>query len=208
LDNFIEEYIKTVLFSNQDLVNKLINNTNEIIQNLEKDITNCETLTSNILKYIEKNESFLKYSRSKFENDRKLITFINGTLSLYFMFKKMSTAEKYLTEYALKNNFPQSKIKSDKNIFQRIDKIISNLESCSKLTFSKIFDQTVLLKYKTFITPAESVLKSSKVCNICLNKLEDEAFTNLFSYDFHISCINYWLNAVKITETNCSPFKI
>jgi hypothetical protein len=47
-------------------------------------------------------------------------------------------------------------------------------------------------------------IKNEKVCMLCLNDLESDIHTNVFSYDFHILCINFWLNCVD----NKSPYII
>jgi hypothetical protein len=43
---------------------------------------------------------------------------------------------------------------------------------------------------------------NKKRCHLCLHDINIDGNTNIFSGDFHILCINYWINAID----NNSPF--
>ena len=37
---------------------------------------------------------------------------------------------------------------------------------------------------------------SNSICNLCFTELKESISTNIFLHDFHINCINFWINFV------------
>ena len=133
-------------------------------------------------------------NKYKFENDWKLDNFIKSLQQIFIIGCKIFTL---LTE--------NEKLKGDLN-----DSLIKVRDLLKKLLnfnseifeFRKFFQTSILEKFENFnevkykFEPKE--LSNKKICFICLydNEYLNESVTNLMSYDFHISCINLWLNKI------------
>jgi hypothetical protein len=102
-----------------------------------------------------------------------------------------STSKLYSDE--IENNSVLLKVSSETVL------IIKNLND----EFPDLIDEMLDLKLLNKLDEKNEI-KDDKLCLICMNELDIDNHTNLFSFDFHILCINFWLNCVD----NRSPFII
>jgi len=126
------------------------------------------------------------YSKNLFSNDRKLANYINSSIQMIiFSIKIMSV----LDELKLENKL--------KDIIQRTIISLKELHEIpsEKFTLTYNYDEKLMILTKNLFYEERS-------CYICLYNLTEEPYTNLYSKDDHISCINFWLNLVN----NQSPF--
>ncbi len=165
---------------------------------------------------MKKIEIFIKskhtYSRTLFEKDKRINNFFGSIFQFLSFWIKIANLKK-----ELKNILSNDKIQSlDKNSVKEIielleDEFLQNFTEINKtLFYNKIKDYILINKENIFsssrIQNIEEELNKINfmICWICLNKLDDDLHTNTFNYDFHILCINFWLNLVD----NYSPFKL
>ena len=158
--------------------------------NLSKELITIEKSLSKLIAFLNENKKFIQ---AQFEKDRKLINFLNSTVQFLFFNDKFNSLLSELKE------------KSDTSLR---DKILIKLKTLIKtptgiFPISQVIDIDSLNKLEQFIPKIRSDdIRINKICHICLHKLEEEAYTNAFSFDFHVTCINFWLNLVD----NKSPY--
>lgn len=133
-----------------------------------------------------------------------LISYINGVLQLQIMYKKLIAIEKKIKEI---NEWKQYDLKLSQD-FKLISDIIDKIRANGDNTFEGLnichyFDELLLShldKFEEFYIKDANDAKSK--CSFCFLMLDPEPHTNIFGFDFHVPCINSWLNLV---DTN-SPF--
>lgn len=101
-------------------------------------------------------------------------------------------------------------LNSNSDLLHELNKLKSEIfnyfkffEKCGILNFSKLieFESLKNLEIKElFEINLEEIEKNR--CQLCLHELDCDLKTQLFSGDFHIICINYWINVID----NNSPF--
>jgi hypothetical protein len=92
--------------------------------------------------------------------------------------------------------------KSNEDLLIKSSQLIKSIKDLTDMhheLFDDIIDLNLLRKLDQ---PTE--LKDEKVCMLCVNDIESDIHSNVFSYDFHTLCINFWLNCVD----NKSPYII
>lgn len=117
------------------------------------------------------------------------------------MEKIINKENKDLIRENIKNNL---KIFEDINFSRKeISKIFLILEKNESLDFKKL----ILIENlenseikELFVFDEENLGK--KRCQLCLHDIDIDGKTNIFSGEFHILCINYWINVID----NNSPF--
>lgn len=101
------------------------------------------------------------------------------------------------TKEFIKNN----KLETNRKQYNEIVSLINAL--LQSKTFASILDVNKLNELNT--TPkikCEGNPNNNKDCQLCLHSNLNEKITNVFGYDFHIRCINVWLNLIE----SKSPF--
>lgn len=179
-------------------IDVILNKTfkSEIIK--EKFKSNLTKLSSAVEKEMERINSYLsklkgfqskKISKLQFESDRKLTDFINGSIQILLMSKKLySTIRK--CEIAVNKDSSYYTA-----ILNCLDKEMRSTTE-EGLDGNKMIDENLLNKLKTFDDVSCFSSKNSNSCCICLHELSLENQTNVFSFDFHTSCINFYINLV------------
>lgn len=175
------------------LVKKCKENIDKINTYLNKEMQVIEEHLILITNFLNNKQ----FNKNLFEKDRKLINFINSSVQLLL--------------FTIKIDFTFSEINDKLNSFQIINLIkkFENLLEASKSSLdlrSKIDEVSFnkLHHYKPVLNVDHKDIKNQKVCTLCFHKLEEEINTNIFSFDFHIFCINIWLNGVD----NTSPYQL
>lgn len=141
-----------------------------------------------------------KFNKFKFEHNRKLDYFFKSIQQILVISCKM---------FSLLNDDDITK----RNLENKINKLIILIQDYRKVKqecfdLNKFFDDTILNKFSKLTDLIYKVdkekLVDKKLCYLCLydNEFTTESITNIFSYDFHTSCINLWLNKIN----NKSPY--
>ena len=135
----------------------------------------------------------MNISTEKFKKDRKLLIFINAAMHFNIFAKRILDSSCIMNLEGVESRTELLKISSEAVI------IIKNLND----QFPDLIDDMLDLKLLDKLDEKIQIL-DDKLCLICMNELSIDNHTNLFSFDFHIICINFWLNCVD----NRSPFII
>jgi hypothetical protein len=148
---------------------------------------------------LDKIVNFLKNNEitaHRFEKDRKLHIFINSSLQFVSIAKRIINITMWLRENPLYSSY----IDLDDRLKGEVDKLMKIINSLGsqKFNYRNIIESHIIEKVHCDYSEA----KNDKVCLICLHELEVDTYTNVFSFDFHIQCINFWLNCVD----NVSPY--
>jgi hypothetical protein len=188
-----------------NIIQKFKENTSKIINTLHNEITKI----SQNVKEIKEFTSHKKFNKYKFENNRKLENFLNSLIQFYTLGMNYSNT---ITNNTIINNNESFNLKNLSYDLDNILNLINELKSIppEKYNFIKYFESEYIknilnLKRRTIDEIEKKEIKSTKICFLCLNKLlNNENHSNIFSYDFHVICINFWLNTVD----NKSPYEI
>jgi len=157
----------------------------------------------------------LEITKESFENSRKLINFFNGILKFFIVFNRVESLNSIINDNL--NSINKELVKnikdnicSNKNFIEEIKKFQAKISSffkffqcCKHLRFNKIIDFEAfnnLEKKELFEINLDDIDKQR--CQLCLHTLDSDMKTRLFSGNFHITCINYWINLID----NNSPF--
>lgn len=179
----IEKIYKYKLNNNKTLIDKLDSNYKFISRNLLNEIDKIMTKMEEISKFLSENEITIE----AFKSNRKLQTFINSAITINLLCARLINLTKIFKKEA-----SDLTSKSD-----NLSKLIQHILDTHHNLFNSIIDMNLTKKLSH-----STEIKNEKVCMLCLNDLDSDNHTNLFSYDFHILCINFWLNCVD----NKSPF--
>lgn len=184
-----------------EISNKYYNNLIKIFEILSKELINISKNINEISSFLNNN----KFSKEKFENDRRLIGFFNASTQFCILCKRLVNLiniETFQDKLKEKNSSLISTIENIKEDSNNIEQKIIDIKNIFKNSFDEnIFNKLKIKDFNFELNKLQNI-KHSKLCMMCLHNLEDEPNTNLFSYDFHLSCINFWLNLVD----NQSPF--
>lgn len=172
-----------------------------------------EKLLSDLKTFFAKEN--LELNKEMFQNSRKLINFFNGIIRFLMLLSRIDSLNSAINKQLknCENKFIekiQDNLNSNKELIQELGKIKNKVfehfkffERCKKLDFSKLieFDTLKNLEIKElFEINLEEAQKLR--CQLCLHDLDCDLKTQIFSGEFHIICINYWINVID----NNSPF--
>jgi hypothetical protein len=182
-----------IKFKDSILIGKFFSNINRVSEILSNELSKITVNLDKIICFVRKNE----ISVEKFEKDRKLHIFINSSLVFRTFAKRITYIMKFLKFYPEYSNYTaefnsealEKHIHELGNLFDLLNE---------KFNFKNMTESHLIDKFHSEFKE----LKVDKVCLICLHGLDVDINTNVFSYDFHIQCINFWLNLVD----NISPF--
>jgi hypothetical protein len=192
LDKIFKHKLKTSL-----LIEKYFTNLNKITETLNKEFSNINNKLDKIVCFVRKYE----ISKFKFEKDRKLSIFINASLQFVLFSKKIIGIVNFLKGSNYLNYCNEINANKLQSEVEKIVKVMDSLGN-EKFNFLGIMENSLFEKIKN--NSKDDVIKTDKVCFMCLHELDNEPHSNVFSYDFHIQCINFWLNCVD----NLSPFLV
>ena len=128
-------------------------------------------------------------------------------LEALILFIKMNINDISLENIKLFKENLQKNIKTFDEITnerKEISLIFLNLQKLKILDFSKLIliDNLENSEIKELFEFDDSNTINKKRCQLCLHDIGVDGNTKLFSGEFHILCINYWINAID----NNSPF--
>ncbi len=191
----IIEFLLSTKLKDENLILKCKENVDKINTYLNKEMQIIEEHFILITNFLNNK----KFNKDLFMKDRKLINFINSSVQLLL--------------FTIKIDFTFSEINDKLNAFQIINLIkkLEDLLEASKKTLNlrSSIDEVSFNKLHNY-KPVLDQDHNNKVCYLCFHRLDEELSTNVFSYDFHIFCINIWLNGINTTN-NCnssSPYLI
>ena len=150
-----------------------------------------------------------------FDNSRKLFNFFNGIIRIFFFINRLEALILFMKihidiisvekrqsykENVNKNLKILEEIKKERH---EISKIFIGLQKVKTLDFSKLINIENLenSEIKELFEFDDSNI-AKKRCQLCLHDIDVDGKTKLFSGEFHILCINYWINVID----NNSPF--
>lgn len=200
-------------FQKESEKEKFIENITRLLISFLEELQKHEKLLSE-LKAFFSNEN-LVLNKEMFENSRKLMNFFNGIIRLLMLLNRMESLNSNISKGL--NNFDRKftekikdNINSNKDLFQDLNKIRSKIfehykffEHFKNLNFNKLIEFDTLrnlAKKELFEIDLEETQKLR--CQLCLHDLYCDLKTQIFSGEFHIICINYWINVID----NNSPF--
>lgn len=134
----------------------------------------------------------LKVSDGTIVKNKRLINFINGIIRLLLFNNKFNGTKEFI-----KN----SKLETNRKYYDEIVSLIKTLSNSKN--FASVVDRNKLNELNNI--PKIQLRdndENRKDCQLCLHSDLNEKITNVFGYDFHIRCINVWLNLISAK----SPF--
>lgn len=175
---------------NENLTSKIKDNLTKLGRSLIKEYDNINSQLSQLKQFLISKQ----FSKFLFENDRKLTTFISSALQMIRFGNKIISALRCMD------------MNSDKDLQNYRKKLIATLKDILKIPEEKfkISLQIDIVELEENIKPFVFNIQdtNNQICHLCLHNLSNDTNTNIFGYDFHVNCINYWLNLI----TNHSPF--
>ena len=177
-------------FKTKELKAQFISNLKKILETLTNEITKNIPLLKKLLPYSEK----LKISKNKLTltSNLKLVNYLNGIIYLLL---------DYTTLWNTKN-FLNDEMSKKASVFGEVLNLIKEISKGEN--FKQIFKEDALNKLNNLDKEKFVTKDNEKDCLLCLQNLNKEGNTNVFGYDFHINCVNIWLNLI---ESN-SPYKL
>ena len=163
----------------EKLITTFNNNISKITSSLNNELQNVGKKLADIKDFIVKK----KISKSLIENNRQLNNYINALIQFILFEARIKSLIAELKSEDSNNNFKMNNNDIKDTILEIIAIPEVNIE------------EGLVNKMKTY-KPKLNYNNKDKVCYICLHNLSEESSTNVFSFDFHISCINFWLNLV------------
>ena len=160
---------------------------------------NLEIIFENLNQELEKNIPFLnslwsfgnvELTKEKILSNKRLSDFLNGNLNLLILYAKFIATKNFL-------NFKRGNV--NQKLFQKIYELILKLSKSEN--FGELFEKNNIDKIKNQQVEVNDNIET--YCKLCLHDINSEGNKNVFGYDFHISCINLWVNLIDIN----SPFK-
>ena len=161
----------------------------------------------------------LEISKEKFDNSRKLYNFFNGIIRVFFLLNRIEALiifiKSNLDEISNQNKNKEFYKEQSSNNFKVFNQIKNERNEISNILLSlykvKILDFSKLIVIDNLENSSirelfefDDVNIYRKRCQLCLHDINVDGNTKLFSGDYHILCINYWINAID----NNSPFSI
>ncbi len=164
--------LKKFTFASISAINEMYENANKIYDFL---------ISTSINKY-------------KFQNDWKLDNFLKSLQQIFIIGCKIFTL---LSDDAKEKEDLNDSLIKVRDLIKKLLNFNSEI-----FEFPKFFHTSILEKFENFYDVKYKLetkeLSNKKICFICLyeNEYLNESVTNLMSYDFHIPCINLWLNKI------------
>ena len=161
--------------------------------------SNLEIIFEKLNHELEKNIPFLnslwsfgnvELTKEKISSNKRLNDFLNGNLNLLILYAKFISTKNYINH---------KKCKVNQKLFQKIYELLLKLSKSGN--FGNLFEKNNFDKIKN--QQIEINDNINNYCKLCLHDINNEGNKNVFGFDFHISCINLWVNLVDIN----SPFK-
>ena len=173
--NFENEELKLMFYSNLEIIFEKLNHE------LEKNIPFLNSLWS---------FGNVELTKEKISSNKRLNDFLNGNLNLLILYAKFISTKNYINH---------KKCKVNQKLFQKIYELLLKLSKSGN--FGNLFEKNNFDKIKN--QQIEINDNINNYCKLCLHDINNEGNKNVFGFDFHISCINLWVNLIDIN----SPFK-
>ena len=129
-----------------------------------------------------------KEEEDALRQNKRFTNFIEGSVQIIIIFNNINFTYENIIQLEEYKNEGLEKFKTEK-----IKKKISVFTAVSKkfIFEDRIIDLiTNTTKFKTDMSISNSI------CNLCFTELKESISTNIFLHDFHINCINFWINFV------------
>lgn len=177
-------------FNKKELKDQFISNLKKVLETLTNEIKKNIPFLKKLLPYSEK----LKISKSKLTlpSNLKLVNYLNGIIYLLLDYTTLWNTKHFIT----------NEISKKALVYEEVLHLIKEISKGEN--FKQIFKEDALNKLTNLDKEKFVTKNNEKDCLICLQNLNKEGNTNVFGYDFHISCVNIWLNLI---ESN-SPYKL
>ena len=176
-------------FKSDNIKDKFIMNLSSIIETLDKEIRKNIPLLKQLLPFSDK----MKLTSDKITSNLKLVNYLNGVIYLLINYCKLIKTQNFIFEE--NQSYAQSFYTEISSSIRKIAKG-SNF---SKLIKKEMFEELEKEEHSKY-----EFNEKDNGCSICLQSLTKEGSTNVFGFDFHISCINIWLNLIQ----SKSPFNL
>ena len=206
--SFIELLIKETFTTEND--------RSKFVENITRLLTSIKTEVHKDLKFLNELDEFfnkenLQLTKNMFDNSRKLFNFFNGIIRLFFLLNRLEALILFI-----KKNLNDNKNNLNKNIEKdlkildeirnerkEINRIFVSLQKVKILDFSRLIeiDNLENSNIKELFEFDDKDIHKRR-CQLCLHDIDVDGKTKLFSGEFHIICINYWINVID----NNSPF--
>ena len=192
---------------------RFFENTTRILISISEQLRNFEKFMIDLKNFFK--EDNFELNKEAFENSRKLMNFFNGIIKLFLLMNRlqslnskisanMKNMQKDLSESIASNICTnENLIQENEKLKIKILELFKFLENCKNLNFHKIieFDTLKNLDIKE-IYEINFERNERQRCLLCLHDLDVDLKTQIFSAEFHILCINFWINVID----NNSPF--
>ena len=175
LKNFKNDKEKKIFYYNLEIIFEKLN------QELEKNIHFLNNLWS---------FGNVELTKENILSNKRLSDFLNGNLQLLILYAKFIATKNYL-------NFKKGNV--NQKLFQKIYELMLKLSKSEN--FGELFEKNNFEKIKNQQVEVNDNIET--YCKLCLHDINNEGNKNVFGFDFHISCINLWVNLIDIN----SPFK-
>ena len=133
--------------------------------------------------------NILKEEEDILRNNKRFSNFIEGAIQIIVIFSNFN--------YTYENILQLDEYKKEdfKKIFisEKITKKISIFKNKSR---KFIFEERIKDLLDNCSRVNTNINISNSYCNLCYTELKDMVSTNIFLYDFHITCINFWINCI------------
>lgn len=170
-----EKKVRSLFYNNSiKLLEKIINELTEVNKYLEE-LTKMNLTTEE--------EEGLKQNK-KFSN------FIEGSMVLISLYLTIKNTIKNIIEL---EEFKNEGIEFSHKIFDKSHHLITDLNNHSRRF---IYEERIKELSESCFKVNYTINLSSQYCNLCFTELKDFPNTNIFLHDFHIHCINFWINNV------------
>ena len=176
-------------FKSDNIKDKFIMNLSSIIETLNKEISKNIPLLKQLFPFSDK----MKLTSDKISSNLKLVNYLNGVIYLLINYCKLIKTQNFIFEE--NQSYGQS-------FYTEVSSSIKKIAKGSN--FSQIIRKEILEELEKEEQNQYTFNEKDNGCSICLQSLTKEGSTNVFGYDFHISCINLWLNLIE----SKSPFNL
>jgi hypothetical protein len=180
----------------ESLINRLLKEKSYRILFYKNTIKLKEIITKELINVHKNVEDLLgmnitKEEEESLKHNKKFSNFIEGSIVLLSLYHTIENTYKNILELEEFRNEGIDNNNIDKN--EKAKKIISDLKKNSKRF---IYEERMkeLLNFSSNLNNNFNL--SNQYCNLCITELKDFPSTNIFLHDFHIHCINFWINTV------------
>jgi hypothetical protein len=161
---------------------------NNTIKLLEKIYVELKAVNNFLKELVKMNIS--KEEEEALKKNKKYHNFLEGgiiLINLFYHFK--FTYDNIVVLEEFKNEGIPSKF----NDFSKFNEKVSSFKTNSKRF---LFEERLVQLLENTSKVNRSVELSSQHCNLCFSELSASLNTNIFLHDFHIHCINFWINCI------------